>query len=162
MRNHNEEPVGIDGNQIFGVVRFRDADDTYCFVSPTNTFFSVCNMYCETVKDHVGEYTLDSLGDGWWERDVIPESVFNVLCEAQPYSDQVAVVADFDFENDCVSYCDTRDGEYKTFRLEDIEDAVATAQSPTNHHINDRFEAFRDYLSDKEIDPESIVPPIQI
>ena len=96
MRNHNEEPVGIDGNQIFGVVRFRDADDTYCFVTPSNTFFSVCHMYCETVKDHVGEYPLDSLGDGWWERDAIPEPVFNVLCEAQPYSDQVAVVADFD------------------------------------------------------------------
>lgn len=84
MKKHDNQKLPNAGNeQTFSVVRFRDAGDTYCFTTHENTFFEISNTYYQTVRDDVGKYTLDSLGDSYWERNYIPEEVFLALCEVQ-------------------------------------------------------------------------------
>ena len=147
------ENMAREAARRFAVVHFHEGDDDFFFTSELrNSFYAIANLYRSTLRDEVGQYTLDSIAQlNFSGCQTINDMTFSVLCNAMPNDPRITALVEFDFDGGTVSVYESGDEAWRAYNLKDVSTAMYKAERKEGLSLDARHEIFATALEDKEI-----------
>lgn len=128
-----------------------DEDAVFYTTAIPNDLYCVASTYHYYMKNDVGRLSLDSLAECFSDMQFVDEQVFSVLCSAISNDKRIASLIEFDFDSKQLKYCDSADGVWRTYDLQDISEAVIKSSNNNDLNYSARKNIFLEHLDGQEI-----------
>lgn len=140
------------------IVQLKDGTEVCCFETKLGiNLFDVAEAYHYKVRDGVGCYDLGGLAQSFGEIGILSDNVYASLYKAMSEDDSIQAAMVFDFDKETLSICNNQNGEWKTYALEDISEAVWDSEDVGAKSSIGKQEAFLKELVGKEVEQSEIV-----
>lgn len=130
-------------------------DDCYLYLSKSVDLFRMAIAYQYDIKNKITDLKLESLASVFENASVTNHIAYSVVSRNLTEYDDVLNLYQLDFENNTLSVCNKNNGEWSSFHLRDIGEAIDEATFNDALSIEDKHSIFIQHLIGKEID-ESI------
>lgn len=151
IKREAEELANRNSDCRFAVIRLHDKGDEIFFTTNKSTsFYDICKVYCDDLRPHVHNYSIDSLACQFDGYNPINEVLYSVLADIMPDDNRISALTNFDFEHNRVSVCESSSNVWHTYSLDDIAQAMRDSQQKSYSRL--RSEIFSEEIKDIEID----------
>ncbi len=142
---------GIEQDNRISVFCLKDYEDAVFYTTAIpNDLYCIASTYYYYMKHDVGRLSLDSLAQCFSDMQYVDEQVFSVLCSAISNDSRIASMIEFDFDSEQLKYCDSADGEWQTYDLQDISKAIIKSNSNNDLNYSARKNIFFENLEEIE------------
>lgn len=127
-----------------------DEDAVFYTTAIPNDLYCAASTYHYYMKHDVGRLSLDSLAQCFSDMQYVDEQVFSVLCSAISNDSRIASIIEFDFDSEQLKYCDSADGVWQIYDLQDISQAVIKSNNNNDLNYSARKNIFLENLEEIE------------
>ena len=112
-----------DDDGKFSIVHLHDFEDDCCVITSSHyDLYEIAKIYCTFTKEAIGDVTLDSFAYRFADPNWIDERLYPILCQSMNNNEKIAIIIDFNFEDDELIYSMNSEKE-KIYDLVDLSKA---------------------------------------
>lgn len=147
-----EESASQQNKRPCGIFHLHSEDGDMHIATPNyNSFIQFGRLYHGHLQYKAYSYSIDSIACLFGQRRDLDPELFQSLCDTFRSNDTVSMIADVDFERGNISLMDKGADDWRTYRLDDISNAIRSVYESPELSEFERCELFTDQLKDKEI-----------
>ncbi|MBQ3330254.1 MAG: hypothetical protein IJG87_03650 [Ruminococcus sp.] len=149
---HREESASQQNNRAYGIYHLHGYDgDMHIATLNYNSLLQFGRLFQGHLQYKAYSYSLDSIACLFGQHKELDPVLFQSFCDTFQSNDNVSLIADVDFERGYLSVLEKGSDEWRTYRLDDVSNAVTSAYETPELSEYERYGAFTDALKEKEI-----------